>query len=398
MAKRSLVEKYIVSPVLEFIKDSRAVGITLICCTIVSLSLSNSGAAAAYTSFWDREILHTNGGLNLPHTVLHLVNDFLMAIFFLMVGMEIKRELLTGELNSVKKAMLPVAAALGGMVVPAAIYGLWCGSTPYSNGWGIPMATDIAFSLGILSLLGRKAPLSLRIFLTALAIIDDLGGILTIAIFYAGEINWAYLIAGIFVFLMLVAFNKLKLNRNYYFFLPGLLLWYFIFNSGVHATIAGVLLAFTIPLNKINELIHGLHDPVNFIILPVFALANTAIPIPADLGLVFTSSLHHGIFMGLVVGKPLGIALFSLLAVRLKIATLPERMLWRHVIGMGMVAGIGFTISIFMATLALSTPEAQTIAKVAIIGASVFSGLLGFIYLKYVNRKFGKIRTLPHRN
>ena len=387
LAKRSLVERYLLSPVREFIQDSRAVGIALICCTIVSLILSNSSYSGVYNSFWAKDILATGGGLHLPHTVLHFINDGLMAVFFLMVGMEIKRELMTGELNTVKKAMLPAFAAVGGMVVPAIIYAAWCGGTPFSNGWGIPMATDIAFSLGILSLLGKKAPLSLRIFLTALAIIDDLGGILAIAIFYAGEIDLVYLGLGFLVLVLLTAMNLLKVKRNYFFFLPGLLLWYFIYNSGVHATIAGVVLAFTIPLRNINKLIHGLHDPVNFIILPFFALANTAIVFPADIGFVFTSQLHHGIFMGLVLGKPLGIVLFSLLAVRLKIAELPQRLLWRQILGMGMVAGIGFTISIFMATLALQGDEPQTIAKIAIMGASLVSGVLGFVYLKYVHGK-----------
>lgn len=359
----------------------------LICCTILSLIISNSGAAEGYLAFWNLELPLSGGGLHLPHTVLHLVNDGLMAVFFLMVGMEIKRELMTGELNTLRKAMLPVVAAVGGMVVPALMYAIWCGGTPYSNGWGIPMATDIAFSLGILSLLGKKAPLSLRIFLTALAIIDDLGGILAIAIFYAGELNWLYLGLGLLTFGVLVTLNLLKVRYYVVFWLLGLLMWYFIFNSGVHATIAGVLLAFTIPLRKINQLIHNLHDPVNFIILPIFALANTAIPLPADIAAVFTTDLHHGIFMGLVVGKPLGIFLLTFLAVKLRIGSLPQGLVWRHILGMGMIAGIGFTISIFMATLALTDAGAQTIAKVAIIAASLLSGLIGFLYLKLVNKK-----------
>jgi NhaA family Na+:H+ antiporter len=387
MARRSLVEKYLVSPVLEFIRDSRAVGITLICCTILSLVASNSSGSNEYLSFWNREILQSTGGLHLPHTILHFINDALMAVFFLMVGMEIKRELMIGELNSVRKSLLPVVAAVGGMVVPAFIYYLWCGGTPYSNGWGIPMATDIAFSLGVLSLLGNKAPLALRVFLTALAIIDDLGGILAIAIFYAGDLNWAYLGLGGLIFAILITLNLLKVQRNFIYFILGLLLWYFIFNSGVHATIAGVLLAFTIPLKNINKLIHSLHDPVNFLILPIFALANTAIAFPPDVLQVFTTGLHHGIFMGLVLGKPLGIFLFSYLAVKLKIGMMPTGLVWRHIIGMGMVAGIGFTISIFIATLALGDAEAQTIAKIAVIGASVISGLIGFLYLKLVHKK-----------
>ena len=387
MARRSLLEKYLISPVLEFIRDSRAVGITLICCTILSLIFSNSGNAGDYLHFWEREFFSNAGGLHLPHTPLHIVNDALMAVFFLMVGMEIKRELMTGELNTLKKSMLPVIAAVGGMAVPALLYYIWCGNTPYSNGWGIPMATDIAFSLAVLSLLGKKAPLSLRIFLTALAIIDDLGGILAIAIFYAGELNWYYLGLGGLALGVLIALNLLKVKRNYLFFILGILLWYFIFNSGVHATIAGVLLAFTIPLRKINHLIHQLHDPVSFLVLPIFALANTAIALPADVAQVFTTTLHHGIFTGLVLGKPLGIFLFSFLAVKLKVGALPTGLLWRHVIGMGMVAGIGFTISIFIATLALTGAEAQTTAKIAIIGASVISGLLGFLYLKLVHKR-----------
>lgn len=390
MPKRSLVEKYLISPVQEFIRDSRAVGITLICCTLISMIVSNSSAAENYLGFWQLELFPTTGALHLPHSTLHFVNDGLMAIFFLMVGMEIKRELMIGELNSLKKSLLPLFAAVGGMVVPAFFYYLWCGNTPYSNGWGIPMATDIAFSLGILSLLGKKAPLSLRIFLTALAIIDDLGGILAIAIFYAEDISWFYLGMGGIVLAVLITMNLMKVKRNYIFFVLGLLLWYFIFNSGVHATIAGVLLAFTIPLRKINHLIHSLHDPVNFIILPIFALANTAIALPADIWIAFTTTLHHGIFMGLVLGKPVGIFLFSLLAVKLGLSTLPDKMMWRQVIGMGMVAGIGFTISIFMATLALAGDEAQTTAKIAIIGASFASGLFGFLYLKLLNKRVVK--------
>jgi NhaA family Na+:H+ antiporter len=386
MAKRSPVEKYLISPVMEFIRDSRAVGVILICCTILSLLLSNTSSTSGYIDFWERNIVQESWWLRLPHTVLHFINDALMAIFFLMVGMEIKRELMTGELNSLKKSLLPVIAAIGGMVVPAGIYYLWCGSTPYSNGWGIPMATDIAFSLGILSLLGKKAPLSLRIFLTALAIIDDLGGILAIAIFYAGDLNWTYLGLGALIWGILITLNLLKVQRNYVYFALGILLWYFIFNSGVHATIAGVMLAFAIPLKNINKLIHSLHDPVNFIILPIFALANTAIVFPPDITASLSNNLHHGIFMGLAMGKPLGIFLFSFLAVKMKVSVLPQGLLWRHILGMGMVAGIGFTISIFMATLALPT-EAQTIAKMAVMGASVVSGVMGFLYLKLVYKR-----------
>jgi Na+/H+ antiporter NhaA len=328
--------------------------------------------------------------LHLPHTILHIINDALMAVFFFLVGLEIKRELMTGELNSLKKAALPVVAAAGGMLVPALIYILWCGGTPYMRGWGIPMATDIAFSLGVLSLLGKRAPLSLRIFLTALAIIDDLGGILTIALFYAGELDTTYLVIGLILLCILAAMNLLKVKRHYPFFIPGILLWYCIFNSGVHATIAGVLLAFTIPLHKIEDLEHNLHDPVNFIILPLFALANTAIMLPGDFSAIYTSLIHHGIVSGLVIGKPLGIIAFSWLAVKLRMAELPEGMDWKHVLGMGMIAGIGFTMSIFMATLAFTDEELQLTAKVAIIIASALAGVAGYAYLRLVNRRIIK--------
>lgn len=383
----SYIQQIIISPIREFISDSRAVGITLICCTIASLIISNTGIGEEYLSFWNTELHMPAPNVKIPHTPLHLVNDFLMAVFFLLVGVEIKRELLVGELSSVKKSLLPVLAAIGGMAVPAGIYLLWTGGNPvFSRGWGIPMATDIAFSLGILSMLGKRAPFTLRVFLMALAIIDDLGGILTIAIFYAEEINWTYLfMAGGLVF-VLAMFNLLKVKRYYIYLVLGLLLWYMFFNSGVHATIAGVLLAFTIPLHKIEELIHGLHDPVNFIILPIFALANTAIILPEEYGPIFSSIVHHGIFTGLVIGKPLGIFLVSWLAIKIGVADMPKGMNFKHILGMGMIAGIGFTISIFMSTLAFNIEEIQITAKVAIIGASVLAGLLGFLYLKFLNK------------
>lgn len=392
MSKRESPAKYIrekiISPIKEFISDSRAVGITLIVCTVISLIISNSPWGNAYLGFWNTELTSPTPQLHLPHSPLHMVNDFLMAIFFLLVGIEIKRELLVGELASVKKSMLPIIAALGGMVAPALIYLAWTGGSPvFARGWGIPMATDIAFSLGVLSMLGKKAPFQVRVFLMALAIIDDLGGIVTIAIFYAEEINWMYLfIAGGMVF-VLIMLNLLKVKRYFIYMILGLLLWYLFYNSGVHATIAGVLLAFTIPLHKIEDLEHALHDPVNFLILPLFAMANTTIVLPDSYGEIFTSAVHHGIFTGLVIGKPLGIFLFSWLAIKLGLAAMPSGMTWKQLLGMGMIAGIGFTISIFMSTLAFSFPEIQVTAKVAIMGASVTAGILGYLYLRLLSKK-----------
>lgn len=383
----SFIKEKIVSPIKEFFNDSRAVGVTLIACTIVSLIISNTSAGEAYLGFWNMELHMPAPNIHVPHTPLHMVNDFLMAIFFLLVGVEIKRELMVGELSSVKKSMLPILAALGGMLMPALIYLMWTGDNEiFSRGWGIPMATDIAFSLAVLSMLGRRASFSLRVFLMALAIIDDLGGILTIAIFYAEKIDWTYLFMGIGMMFILGLLNFLKIRRYYIYMILGFFMWYFFFNSGVHATIAGVLLAFTIPLHKIEDLVHTLHDPVNFIILPIFALANTAIILPDTYGPIFQSVVHHGILTGLVIGKPLGIFLFSWLAVKLRIASLPDKMTWNEVLGMGMVAGIGFTISIFMSTLAFKIPEIQTTAKVAIIIASVTAGIAGFLYLRILSK------------
>jgi NhaA family Na+:H+ antiporter len=387
VSTKKIIKENIISPIKEFIDDSRSVGIVLICCTVVSLIISNSSWGEDYIHFWERELITPAAGLHFPHTVLHLINDGLMTLFFFLVGLEIKRELLIGELASIKKSMLPVIAALGGMVVPAVIYLLWCGGTQFESGWGVPMATDIAFSLAVLSLLGKRAPLSLRIFLTALAIIDDLGGILAIAIFYTSEIHWTYLLLGAGLLLLLGILNLLKVRRYSVYLIPGLLLWYLVFNSGIHATIAGVLLAFTIPLHKTEKLQHALHDPVNFIIMPLFALANTAIVLPDSFSFIFDSEVHHGILMGLVFGKPIGIFLFALLSVRLGFASLPDGMTWKQLWGTGMVAGIGFTMSIFIATLAFDLPGIQLIAKVAIMTASLISGIAGFLYLYLLNKR-----------
>lgn len=391
LSPKKMFRRKIISPLREFISDSRSVGITLICCTIISLLLANSAWSDQYIGFWEHELHMPAPGIHLPHTVLHIINDALMAIFFFLVGLEIKRELLIGELASVKKSMLPIFGAIGGMAVPAMLYLAWTVGEPEARGWGIPMATDIAFSLGILSLLGNRAPMSLRIFLAALAIIDDLGGILTIAIFYAGEIKWYYLLLAGAILLLLALLNVFKQKRLFFYFLPGVLLWYFIFNSGVHATIAGVLLAFTIPLDEIEKLEHAFHDPVNFLIMPVFALANTAILLPDDISTVFTSTVHHGIATGLVLGKPLGILLFCFLAVRLGIAVLPAGIKWQQILGIGMVAGVGFTISIFMSTLAFSDPQVQTTAKVAVMVASLVAALSGFLYLRMLNNRTKRV-------
>lgn len=383
--KVRVFRKRLLSPLREFLKDSRAVGIVLIICTVVSLLLSNTAYFGnAYTGFWERTVPSAAGGLHFPHSVLHWINDGLMVLFFFLVGMEIKRELTIGELSSPRKAMLPVLAALGGMLCPALLFTLFNGNTPYHHGWGIPMATDIAFSLGILSLLGNRVPLPLKIFLMALAIIDDLGAIVTIAVFYTSELHIVYLLAALALLAILVLLNLLKVKRLPFYFIPGILLWYCIFNSGIHATIAGVLLAFCMPLSSIGALEHRLHDPVNFMIMPLFALANTAIVFPENTAAVFDSTITWGIVCGLILGKPAGILLFSWLSTRLKIAALPSHATWKQVMGIGLIAGIGFTMSIFIATLAYGEEELQVISKIAIMAASLASGIAGYFYIRWL--------------
>lgn len=376
----------IFSPLRSFLSDSRAVGIVLILATAVSLLLSNiNGIGDAYVHFWAADLPTSGAWIHLPHSWLFWVNDALMVLFFFLVGMEIKRELMIGELATIRKSMLPVIAAIGGMIVPALIFFLFNGSTPFHHGWGIPMATDIAFSLGILSLLGDRVPIQLKVFLTALAIIDDLGAIIVIALFYSGGLHLVFLFTGLGVLLIPVTLNLLKVQRLLFYFLPGLVVWYCLFNSGIHPTIAGVLLAFCIPLSRIPDLEHALYDLVNFLIMPVFALANTAIIFPRELGHIIHSPVAYGIVAGLVLGKPVGIGLFSFLAVKLKIGSLPTGAGWKQLWAVGMVAGIGFTMSIFIATLAYREVEIQIISKIAIIVASVVSGIAGYCYLRWTS-------------
>lgn len=382
------IRNRIFSPLKSFLNDSRAIGIVLLACTAVSLTLSNTGIfQEGYTGFWVQHIASPFNGLHLPHTWLHWVNDGLMVVFFFLVGMEIKRELMIGELASVRKSMLPVMAALGGMLVPAGIFFLFNGNTPYHHGWGIPMATDIAFSLGIISLLGNRVPVQLKIFLTALAIIDDLGAILVIAIFYATDMHLTYLFIGLGVMIIPILLNVCKVQRLIFYFIPGAVIWYCLLNSGVHPTIAGVLLAFCIPLSQISSLEHALYDFVNFIIMPVFALANTAIIFPNNFQEVLHSPITYGVFIGLVIGKPVGIFAFSFLSAKMGLASLPSNTSWKQILGTGLIAGIGFTMSIFIATLAFREVELQVISKLAIMAGSLIAGIAGYLYLKLLAAK-----------
>ena len=375
--------KNIVDPFLDFIHDSRAVGIILLICTAVALTLANTNIASFFFSVINIDIsVLTNTTIHLPHTLLHWINDGLMAVFFFLVGMEIKREITRGELSSFSQAILPLVAAIGGMVVPALIFFFINKGTAYANGWGIPMATDIAFSLGIAALLGSRVPLGLKIFLTALAIIDDLGAILAIAIFYSETIHWVYLGIAAIIFLVLYLLMRYKIF-GFFNFLLGILLWYCFYNSGIHATLTGVFFAFFIPIEKLTAIEHRLHIPVNFLIIPIFALANTAILLPDDILGALNTNLSWGIIAGLCIGKPLGIFAACYLTIQFKWGTLPANTSWRHIIGAGILAGIGFTMSIFIATLAFTNSATIDVAKISALAGSFLSIILGIVWLRF---------------
>jgi NhaA family Na+:H+ antiporter len=373
-------------PVMLFLQDSRSVGMLLLACTAISLVIANLPQGIAYVDFWKMEIewLHN---MHLPHSPLHLVNDGLMALFFFLAGMEIRQEMLEGELSTLRKAALPIAAAIGGMAIPAVVYILFNKGTIYSGGWAIPASTDIAFSLGVASLLGKRVPVSLKIFLTALAIIDDLGAILIIALFYGEPVKAFYLLGAVAIILILHMLNREKVKFGIAHILLGLLLWFAIFNSGIHATVAGVIFALMIPRHLLGNFRHKLHHIVNFGIIPIFALANTAIIFPENTGAALTSSLSWGIILGLLVGKPIGIFLASYVLVKNKKAELPEGVSWMQLIGAGLLAGIGFTMSIFIAMLAFTQPAVQDIAKVAVLVASLVAIIAAIVWLRWAGNK-----------
>ena len=373
----------------QFFNSEKAGGLILIACTTISLIIANSPLGPDFIHFWHLPAPLHIGNIHIPFRIEEWINDGLMTIFFLLVGLEIERELYIGELSSIKNASLPVAAAIGAWWFPALIHFMLNHGKPEQAGIGIPMATDIAFSLGVLSLIGKRIPLSLKIFLTALAIIDDLGAIVIIAIFYTQSFSFLYLLLAVGLFLILVWLNRRNIF-SYWIFLPaGILLWYFLFRSGVHPTLSGVMLAFAIPFRKnlekqpSSQLQHALHTPVNFFIIPLFALANTAIHLPADWKTEIFSTNSLGISLGLLLGKPLGIAGFSALAILFGIARLPEGMNWTKLIGMGLLAGIGFTMSIFISNLAFnSNDDLIQSSKVAVLIASILAAVFGWIILK----------------
>lgn len=373
----------------HFFDSEKSSGIVLIICTLVSLLIANSAFGTNYLGIWSSYLL------GLP--IEHWVNDGLMAIFFLLIGLELERELYNGELSSFKNALLPVIAALGGIVCPALIHFTFNANTSTQAGIGIPMATDIAFALGVLALLGSRIPLALKVFLAALAVIDDLGAIIVIAIFYTAKINLFYLVAAVLVFAILILLNRIfRIMMLTPYLIGGAVLWFCMLKSGIHATIAGVLLAFAIPFSPKTDdeqspshrLEHVLHKPVAFLILPIFALANTGIIINNDWDQSLTTTNSLGIMAGLLIGKPLGIMIFCLIAVGLGICKLPAGLNWKHIFGAGLLGGIGFTMSIFITNLAFTgNSDVITASKIAVFLASLAAGLLGFFWLRFSHTK-----------
>lgn len=382
----------------HFFKSEKIGGVILLFCVILSLIIANSALGQPFENLLKKELGFESSGIQLLYPIALWINDGLMAIFFLLVGLEIKREMLEGELSSPKRAAMPIFAALGGMLVPAIIYAIFNDGLRTADGWGIPMATDIAFALAIISMLGKKIPSSLKIFLAALAIVDDLGAIMIIALFYTKELHLDQLLYAGGILTLLILLNYFGVKKLIFYIIPGIFLWYFVHHSGIHATIAGVLLAFTIPTNPVKEisplekLEHGLVSPVNYLIMPLFALANTNIRFENSMIDGLYSPLGIGIIAGLFLGKPIGITIFAWISVKLRFSTLPSRSTWKHIIGVGFLAGIGFTMSLFISLLSFSNPELTAEAKFSILTGSVISGITGFFILKSLRKYSRKLK------
>ena len=388
MTAMRTVQQHLTDSFNKFFDSEKSSGIFLIVCTLLSLAMANSSVGETYLSVWQEYV----GGLSLEHWI----NDGLMAVFFLLIGLELERELYNGELSNVKNALLPIVAAIGGMIVPALIHFSINAGTSTQDGVGIPMATDIAFALGVLAILGNRIPASLKVFVVAFAIIDDLGAIVVIAAFYTTQISVWYLVGAAGVWALLFALNHfLRVMSLLPYLIGGALMWFLMLQSGVHATIAGVALAFAIPFSAkeddeqspSHKLELFLHKPVAFIILPAFALANTGILVGSDWMQDMTSTNSLGIAAGLILGKPLGVLLLCSVAVASGLCRLPPDLNWRHLSGAGILGGIGFTMSIFIANLAfVGNAEATNAAKMAILFASLIAGTSGWLWLKVLGR------------
>ena len=430
----------IVSPLQKFIQKEASGSRILLICILIGLIWINLPFGDTYTNFWNIEIGFNIGSLDFHQSILHWINDGLMAIFFFLIGLELKREIIVGGLSDLKEASLSIFAALGGMVFPALIYLIF--NPPKSTsiaGWGVPMSTDIAIAVGILALFSYNIPRKLRLLLTSIAIIDDIGSILIIAIFYSKEINWIFLLISGIILGFLILFNKIGVRKNIIYIIPGIILWFFVFQSGIHSTLTGILLAITIPatkrididefhsiscktLNSISEinpneeevirytrymasikaledgfkkiqtpleiLEHKLINWVVFIIVPIFALANSGIEFNALAGSNFSASVFLGIFLGLLIGKPLGMLVFTYLYSKTKFFSFPKNVSWIQIIGIFFLGGIGFTMSNFIAGLAFSdNTEFLTVAKLAILIASIISASIGFTIIRFSIRK-----------
>ncbi|WP_430973321.1 Na+/H+ antiporter NhaA [Sunxiuqinia rutila] len=421
----------IITPFQKFVKIESFSGILLLTATILALVWANSPLAHLYESLWDYKLGFTSEHFSLNKPLILWVNDGLMAIFFFLIGLEIKRELLIGELNSVKKAAFPFFGAIGGMIVPVALF-LFLNKNPETaQGWGIPMATDIAFSLAILNVLGKRVPVSLKVFLTAFAIIDDLGAVIAIAIFYTAGMQWSLLLYAFGLLALLFILSSLKFYSKYLFFAVGVVVWVLFLKSGVHPTIAGVLMAFTIPIRQridvpnytsklkgileglklskststpiltnqqieqmdeledltekvqspLQHLEHSLHGWVAYFIIPVFALANAGISIGTDVQL--DVALITSIVVGLVVGKTVGVSLFALLGQKMKLVDFPDGVNLKNILGVAMLAGVGFTMSIFISNLAFADPILTDSSKVGILLGSLIAGVAGYVFLYF---------------
>ncbi len=437
--KLSPIEKWVVRPMSEFINKSTTGGILLILATIVAVVLANSPLQESFFSFWKQEIGLSWAGFSLYQSLHHWINDGLMAVFFFVVGLELKREIIGGELSSPRKAILPIVAGIGGMIFPALIYLLFNGGTDAARGWGIPMATDIAFALGILHLLGNKVPTSLKIFLTAFAIVDDIGAVLVIALFYTDHISFTYLFIGLGLVALLFLGNKLGVRNLLFYAIIGIVgIWFCFLMSGVHATIASILVAFTIPANSkvgvknfseilkkyvsqfentassspkqvltneqlhilhgieqvtkaamtpLQKLEHALHPIVTFLIIPIFAIANAGLTINSEMIATINNPVTIGVALGLFFGKMIGIFGLSSLVIKLKITDMPKGISYKHLFGVGIISAIGFTMSLFIADLAFIDQTHMDHAKIAILVMSVFSGITGYTFLHFISKK-----------
>lgn len=382
---------------LYFFKTESMSALILLSFALIAIIIANSSYVTIYNNILHTYITIGYKKFSISMSILHWINDGLMTIFFLVVGMEIKRELSFGELKSFKSTILPISAAIGGMIVPAIIYIIFNYKKPTITGWGIPTATDIAFALGILSLVGRKSPKGIVVFLTALAIVDDLGAIIVIAIFYTTKISWMALLIALFILIALILANKFKVNYTFIYIIGGIFLWIFVLKSGVHSTIAGVLLGMILPIGKdINEfktsVLHKLEDKLapwsSFVIMPIFALANSGIVIDINkLSSIIFKPIGLGIILGLFIGKQIGIFGTSYILVKLKIAKLPSHVTKRHLYGASVLAGIGFTMSMFISSLSFVDETVLSAAKLSIMIASILAAILGAIVFKLIQLK-----------